>query len=74
MPARLANIDQCVDVNAGRGSALCSGGSDVADMLQIALFVHGWANMSLEYKPMPGCIAEDKMTIGLGGKAKVRGS
>jgi hypothetical protein len=41
-------------------------------MLQIALFVHGWANMSLEYNPMPG-IAEDKMTIGLGGKAKVRG-
>jgi hypothetical protein len=30
--------------------------------------------MSLEYNPMPGCIAEDKMTIGLEGKAKVRGS
>jgi hypothetical protein len=59
-------------VNAGKGSALWSGESDVADMLQIALFVHGWDNMSLEYNPMPG-IAEDKMTIGLGGKAKVRG-
>ena len=46
-----------------RMSAVCvtgQGGIDVADVLQVAIFVREWANMSLEYKPMPRCVGPDK--------------
>jgi hypothetical protein len=36
------------------------GGMDVADLLQVAIFVREWANMSLEYKPMPRGVGPDK--------------
>jgi hypothetical protein len=36
------------------------GGSAVAVTLQIATFVHGWANMSLEYKLMQRRVRADK--------------
>ena len=32
----------------------------LADVLQVAIFVREWANMSLEYKSMPGCVGPDK--------------
>jgi hypothetical protein len=44
------------------------GGTDVADVLQVAIFVREWANMSLEYKPMPGASGRIRMMIGLGGR------
>ena len=43
------------------------GGMDVADVLQVAIFVHEWANMSLEYKPMPRASGRIRIMVGPGG-------
>jgi len=53
-----------------RKSGVCvtdQGGMDVADVLQVAIFVHEWANMSLEYKPMPRASGRIRVIVGPGG-------
>jgi len=45
------------------------GGMDVADVLQVAIFVHEWANMSLEYKSMARASGRIRM-IGVGGRPR----
>jgi hypothetical protein len=42
----------------------------VADVLQVAIFVHEWANMSLEYKSMPRASGRIRMIVGPGGRPR----